>query len=106
MKTKLLALFLLTTSLTGWLRADDDPFAPVRTALDHNQLDVADAPNRAEYQSNLGRILGQRTGEVSFIKQALLAGQMFGAFKKSVELDPNHIPGYIGLARYYTNAPA
>ncbi len=146
MKTK---LFLLALLVAGALRAADDPFAAIRTALDHNQLDAADTalaplvaaanpdpqawfylsqvrsrqhrtkeavaladqavaaqPNRADYQSNLGVILSQRTGEVSFMQQALLAGRMLGAFKKSVALDPNHLPGYIGLARYYTNAPA
>lgn len=146
MKTK---LFLLVLLAAGALRAADDPFAAVRTALAQNQLDAADAalaplvsaaapdpqawyylsqvrarqhqtkeaidladkavtaqPNRAEYQSNLGRILGQRAGEVSFLKQALLAGRMLDAFKKSIALDPNHVPGYVGLARYYTNAPA
>ncbi len=64
------------------------------------------APEVAEYHSNLGAILGQRTGEVSFVHQAVLAIRMLSEFEKSVELDPNHIPGYIGLARYYTNAPS
>lgn len=146
MKIKLVLLALLTA---GLLHAADDPFAAVRTALNQNQLDAADAalaplvaatqpdprawlylsqvrarqrqtkeaitlaekavaaePNQAEFQSNLGSILGQRAGEVNFMQQALIAGKMLGAFKKSVELDPNHVPGYIGLARYYTNAPS
>lgn len=67
---------------------------------------VAAEPNQAEYHSNLGSILGQRAGEVNFMQQALLAGRMLEAFKKAVALDPEHIGGYIGLARYYTNAPA
>jgi tetratricopeptide (TPR) repeat protein len=67
---------------------------------------VAAEPDRAEYQSNLGRILGQRAGEVSFMQRAFLAHPMLAAFKKSVALDPEHVPGYVGLCQYYTNAPA
>lgn len=67
---------------------------------------VAADPNQAEFQSNLGMTLGQRAGEVNFMQQALLAGRMLAAFKRSVELDPDHLAGYIGLARYYTNAPS
>lgn len=62
-------------------------------------------PNVAAYQSNLGVALSHRIGEVNFMQQAMLAGQMVAAFKKSIALDPNHVSGYIGLARYYTNAP-
>jgi len=77
-----------------------------KEAIDLAEKAVAAQPDRADFQSNLGIILGQRAGEVSFMQQALLAGRMLGAFKKSVALDPNHIPGLIGLARYYMNAPA
>jgi len=67
---------------------------------------VAAEPDRAEYHSNLGRILGQRAGEVTFMQRAFLAHPMLAAFKKSVALDPGHIPGYVGLSQYYTYAPA
>lgn len=67
---------------------------------------VAAEPERAEYQSNLGRILGQRAGEVSFMQRAFLARPMLTAFKKSIALDSEHIPGYVGLSQYYTYAPA
>jgi tetratricopeptide (TPR) repeat protein len=40
------------------------------------------------------------------MQQAVLAGRMCAAFKRSVEIDPNHVPGYLGLSRYYQNAPA
>ncbi len=148
MKTKLFAVLILSACSAGLARAADDPFASIRTALDHNQLEVAEAalvpmtlapqpdahawlllsqvrlrqeqtkeavdcaekavasaPDRAECHSNLGRVLGQRVGEVSFDKQGPVAMQMLAAFRKSIELDPNHVPGYIGLSRYFTNAP-
>ncbi|ACB74964.1 tetratricopeptide repeat protein [Opitutus terrae] len=67
---------------------------------------VAAAPGEARLHSNLGRVLSVRIGEVNFLHQGLLAGRMREAFEKSIELDPEHMDGYFGLARYYTNAPA
>ena len=63
-------------------------------------------PQKPDYQSRLGMACSIRMGEVNFMQQGMLAGRMLNAFKRSVELDPNHVPGYIGLARYYENAPA
>lgn len=62
-------------------------------------------PQKPDYQSRLGSVISMRMGEVNFMQQGLLAGRMLNAFKHSIELDPNHVPGYIGLARYYENAP-
>jgi tetratricopeptide (TPR) repeat protein len=39
------------------------------------------------------------------MQQAALAGRLRKAFAKSVELDPQHVPGLIGLARYHASAP-
>jgi len=148
MMTKFILLLVFSCS-AALLRADQDPFVAIRTALDQNQLEAAETalaplvaiekpdsrawfflsqvrarqkrtnearqlaenavvaePERAEYQSNLGRILGQRAGEVTFMQRAFLAHPMLAAFKKSVALDPEHIPGYVGLSQYYTYAPA
>jgi tetratricopeptide (TPR) repeat protein len=64
------------------------------------------APAVASYQSRLGEAISLRIGEVNFMQQAMLAGRMRDAFKRSVEIDPDHVPGYIGLSRYYRNVPA
>ncbi len=58
-----------------------------------------------EYFSALGAALSERMRDVTFMQQAMLAGKMKKAFAKSVELDAQHIPGLIGLARFYANAP-
>lgn len=58
-----------------------------------------------EYFSTLGVALSQRMGELNFMQQAMIAGKMKKAFAKSVELDPRHVAGLIGLSRYYANAP-
>lgn len=62
-------------------------------------------PTKAEYFSALAVALSQRMGEMNFMQQAMVAGKMKKAFEKSLELDPKHVAGLIGLARYYTNAP-
>lgn len=62
-------------------------------------------PTKAEYFSQLGMALGQRMGELNFMQQAMMSGKLKKAFEKSVELDPNHVAGLIGMARFYTNAP-
>lgn len=77
-----------------------------KEAVDFAQKAANAAPTDPMYQSHLGMALSVRIGEVNFLHQGLLAGRMRGAFEKSIELDANHVPGYIGLARYYTNAPA
>jgi Flp pilus assembly protein TadD len=63
------------------------------------------APTKPDYFSALGIALGQRMDEVSFIQVPFLATKMRKAFDRSVALDPNHLPGLIGLARFYSNAP-
>lgn len=62
-------------------------------------------PAKADYFSHLGIAVSSRMGEVGFMQQAILSVKMKGAFEKSIELDPQHVAGLIGLARYYSNAP-
>lgn len=62
-------------------------------------------PTKPDYYSALGIALSRRMGEQNFMQQAMTAGKMKKAFEKSVELDPKHVSGLIGLVRYYTNAP-
>jgi Flp pilus assembly protein TadD len=63
------------------------------------------APTKPEYFSALGVALNQRMGEVSFIQVPFLATKLRKAFERSVALDPNHLAGLVGLARFYSNAP-
>lgn len=60
---------------------------------------------KPEYFSALGVAISQRMGDVTFMQQAMLSGKMKKAFAKSIELDPNHLDGLIGLTRFYSNAP-
>jgi tetratricopeptide (TPR) repeat protein len=67
---------------------------------------VAAAPHRADLHAYLGSTYSQRIAEVNFMHQAMISGKMRASFEKAVELDPDHLPGRIGLARYYTHAPS
>lgn len=62
-------------------------------------------PTKPEYFSQLGIAISQRMNEVNFMQMAVMSGRLKKAFEKSIELDPNHVAGLIGLSRYYTNAP-
>jgi Flp pilus assembly protein TadD len=74
-------------------------------AVDYaEQATKADA-TKPEYFSQLGVALSQRMNDVNFMQKAMLAGKLKKAFEKSVELDPSHVAGLIGLTRYYANAP-
>ena len=109
-------LFVLSAlALAADQAAADALIAQSREAMaaqDHKQaLELARqatvaAPDYAKAFSHLGTAYALRIGEVNFMNQAMMSGQMLGAYEKSVELDRNHISGYIGLARYYSNAPA
>lgn len=61
--------------------------------------------SKPEYFSALAVALSQCMGEMNVMQQAMTAGRMKKAFEKSIELDPKHVAGLIGLARYYANAP-
>jgi Flp pilus assembly protein TadD len=77
-----------------------------KEAVELAERAVAAEPKRADLHSLLGSALAQRIGEVSFIHQAIISAKMRAEFEKSVALDPDHLPGLIGLSRFYQNAPA
>jgi Flp pilus assembly protein TadD len=62
-------------------------------------------PTNPEHFSQLGIALSARLGEANFIQMATLASRLKQAFAQSIALDPNHVAGLIGLARYYSSAP-
>ncbi|GAB5559378.1 MAG: hypothetical protein SynsKO_10250 [Synoicihabitans sp.] len=66
---------------------------------------VAADPENAKLLTDYAMSLTVRIGEVNFMSQGMIAGKMLKAYKKSVEIDPTHVVGWIGLSRYYLNAP-
>jgi tetratricopeptide (TPR) repeat protein len=76
----------------------DDAIAAYEKAT---QLD----PTKAEHFSQYAVALSTKMQGAPMNAQALLVPKMKRALEKSVAIDPNHVPGLIGLIRYYTNAP-
>lgn len=70
-------------------------------------LERADSfgPNNARRLCALGQALGRRLGEVSLNDQGVLAERMLEVLQRAVELDPDLVDGWMGLAMYCANAP-
>lgn len=62
-------------------------------------------PANAKLQTDYANALGVRINEVNFMVKGMIAGKMLKAYQASVEIDPDHVTGWIGLSRYYHNAP-
>ena len=86
----------------GLLRLRQQRAADAVAALEKATMLDATKP---EYFSQLGVAISVKMQGANFMVQATTAPKMKRAFEKSVALDPNHVAGLIGLARYYTNAP-
>jgi len=122
MKTNLLHVALTALVLTT-IASAQTPAVPADAAALHQQsleslrqkkakeaVELAEQATKADpanpvYFSSLGVALSARMNEVNFIQMAGLSSKLKKAFEKSVELDPNHVPGLIGLARFFGNAP-
>ncbi len=59
----------------------------------------------ADYHFWLGQAYASDARESSFFTQAILASKILDQFEKTVELDPDHIGGRIGMANFYMQAP-
>ena len=66
---------------------------------------IAADPANAPLMTDYAQALTVRINEFNFMAKGMIAGKMLKAYKTSVEIDPNHIVGWIGLSRYYLNAP-
>lgn len=76
-----------------------------KTAITLYEQAIAADPANAALMTDYAQALTVRINEVNFMAKGMIAGKMLKAYKTSVEIDPNHIVGWIGLSRYYLNAP-
>ena len=75
-------------------------------AARHCKQAVKIQKSNAEHHFCLGLSYGKKAQQSSPLKKAFLASKIKKSFKKTVELDPNHVQGRIGLTNYYLQAPA
>jgi len=59
----------------------------------------------ADYHFWLGQAIAQDAQESSYISQAMMASDILDEFERTIELDPTHIPGRIGVINFYIAAP-
>ncbi|MEE8301686.1 MAG: tetratricopeptide repeat protein [Candidatus Tectomicrobia bacterium] len=75
-------------------------------AARHCKQAVKIQKSNAEHHFCLGLSYGKQAQQSSPLKKAFLASKIKKSFKKTVELDPNHVQGRIGLTKFYLQAPA
>jgi len=59
----------------------------------------------ADYHFWLGQAIAMDAQNSNVISQAIMASDILEQFERTVELDPKHIPGRLGVIGFYTNAP-
>lgn len=76
-----------------------------KTAVALYEQAVAADPDNPELLTTYANALAVRINEVNFMAKGMIAGKMLKAYQRSVEIDPDHVVGWIGQSRYYLNAP-
>jgi Tfp pilus assembly protein PilF len=82
------------------------PEYDLEKAVDETEKAVELNANNSDFQYNYGAALGMKAQNAGIIKQAFLAPKIKKAFLRTVELNPNHVQGRLGLAQYYMIAPS
>jgi tetratricopeptide (TPR) repeat protein len=59
----------------------------------------------ADYHYWLGQAIAMDAQNSNVISQAMMASDILEEFERTVELDPKHIPGRMGVIGFYINAP-
>ena len=59
----------------------------------------------AEYHFELGMMYSEDARDASIFTAPFVAGNIKEQFQRTIELDPNHLQGRIGLAQFYLQAP-
>ena len=59
----------------------------------------------ADYHFWLGQAIAQDAQESNYISQAMMASDILEEFERTIELDPTHIPGRVGVINFYIAAP-
>ncbi|MBU0476020.1 MAG: tetratricopeptide repeat protein [Bacteroidetes bacterium] len=80
------------------LKNYEDASEAFEEAIDLNEKE-------ANYHFWLGQSYAMEAQEANIISQAMLASDILEEFEKTVELDPKHIPGRIGVINFYIAAP-
>jgi len=81
-------------------------FSDEESAIEHLEEAVELNPRNADYAFAMGQAYGMKTGKASILKQPFLAPKVKSWFEKTIELNPKHLGGHIGVAQYCSQAPS
>jgi tetratricopeptide (TPR) repeat protein len=74
-------------------------------AIEHGEKAVELEDKNAEYHFDLGMMYAEDARDASFFRAPFIAGDIREQFERTIELDPDHLQGRIGLAQFYLQAP-
>lgn len=74
-------------------------------AIEHGEIAVELNDKNAEYHFNLGVLYAEDARDASIFRAPLIAGNIKKQFLRTLELDPDHLQGRIGLTQFYIQAP-
>jgi tetratricopeptide (TPR) repeat protein len=74
-------------------------------AIDHGEKAVELDDENAEYHFYLGMMYAEDARDASIFSAPFIAGNIKEQFLRTIELDPDHLQGRIGLAQFYLQAP-
>ena len=74
-------------------------------AIAHGEKAVELDDENAEYRYDLGMMYAEDARDASIFRAPFIAGNIKEQFQRTIELDPDHLQGRIGLAQFYLQAP-
>jgi tetratricopeptide (TPR) repeat protein len=74
-------------------------------AMEHGEKAVELDDKNPEYHFELGMMYAEDARDASIFRAPFVAGDIKEQFERTVELDPEHLQGRIGLAQFYLQAP-
>ena len=74
-------------------------------AIDNGEIAVELDDKSADYHFELGVMYAEDARDASFFRAPFIAGDIKEQFERTIELDPDHLQGRIGLAQFYLQAP-
>ncbi|UCH65448.1 MAG: tetratricopeptide repeat protein [Ignavibacterium sp.] len=74
-------------------------------AIEHGEKAVELDDENAEFHFVLGMMYAEDARDASIFSAPFIAGNIKEQFQRTIELDPDHLQGRIGLAQFYLQAP-
>jgi len=81
-------------------------FSDEESAIEHLESAIEINPTNADYAFAMGQAYGMKTSKASILKQPFLAPKVKSWFEKTIELNPKHLGGHVGVAQYCSQAPS